>query len=46
MKSSIRSVSLAIAAVVAVVMPLIGSDYAVSFSIQLLIFLVLAYPGI
>ena len=33
----------AIAAVAAAVMPLIGSDYAVSFSIQLLIFLVLAY---
>jgi branched-chain amino acid transport system permease protein len=33
----------AIAAVAAGVMPLFGSDYAVSFSIQLLIFLVLAY---
>jgi branched-chain amino acid transport system permease protein len=33
----------AIAAVAAAVIPLVGSDYAVSFSIQLLIFLVLAY---
>ena len=33
----------AIAAVAAAVLPLVGSDYAVSFSIQLLIFLVLAY---
>jgi branched-chain amino acid transport system permease protein len=33
----------AIAAVAAGVIPLVGSDYAVSFSIQLLIFLVLAY---
>jgi len=33
----------AVAAVAAGVMPLVGSDYAVSFSIQLLIFLVLAY---
>jgi branched-chain amino acid transport system permease protein len=33
----------AIAAVAAGVIPLAGSDYAVSFSIQLLIFLVLAY---
>lgn len=33
----------AIVAVAAGVMPLVGSDYAVSFSIQLLIFLVLAY---
>ena len=33
----------AIASVAAAVMPLVGSDYAVSFSIQLLIFLVLAY---
>ena len=33
----------AIALVAACVVPLVGSDYAVSFSIQLLIFLVLAY---
>jgi len=33
----------AIASVAAGVIPLVGSDYAVSFSIQLLIFLVLAY---
>ena len=33
----------ALAAVVAVVLPFVGSDYAISFSIQLLIFLVLAY---
>jgi branched-chain amino acid transport system permease protein len=33
----------AIALVVAGLVPLVGSDYAVSFSIQLLIFLVLAY---
>jgi branched-chain amino acid transport system permease protein len=33
----------AMAAVAAGVLPLVGSDYAVSFSIQLLIFLVLAY---
>jgi len=33
----------AIALVAAALVPLIGSDYAVSFSIQLLIFLVLAY---
>jgi branched-chain amino acid transport system permease protein len=33
----------AIALVAAIVLPLTGSDYAVSFSIQLLIFLILAY---
>ena len=33
----------AIAAVAAIVLPFVGSDYAISFSIQLLIFLVLAY---
>jgi branched-chain amino acid transport system permease protein len=33
----------AIAAVAAGLVPLVGSDYAVSFSVQLLIFLVLAY---
>src|SRR5206468_1211113 len=33
----------AVAFVAALVVPLIGSEYAVSFSIQLLIFLVLAY---
>jgi branched-chain amino acid transport system permease protein len=33
----------AIAAVIAIVLPFVGSDYAISFSIQLLIFLVLAY---
>jgi branched-chain amino acid transport system permease protein len=32
-----------VAAIVAVAVPLVGSDYIVSFSIQLLIFLVLAY---
>ena len=32
-----------LAAIVAVVLPFVGSDYAISFSIQLLIFLVLAY---
>ena len=31
-----------LAAIVAVVLPFVGSDYAISFSIQLLIFLVLA----
>jgi branched-chain amino acid transport system permease protein len=33
----------AIAAISAIVLPFVGSDYAISFSIQLLIFLVLAY---
>ena len=33
----------AAAGIVALLLPLVGSDYAVSFSIQLLIFLVLAY---
>jgi branched-chain amino acid transport system permease protein len=33
----------AVAAIAAAVMPLVGSDYVVSFSIQLLIFLVLGY---
>jgi branched-chain amino acid transport system permease protein len=33
----------AVAAIVAIVLPFFGSDYAISFSIQLLIFLVLAY---
>jgi branched-chain amino acid transport system permease protein len=32
-----------VAGIVALVLPFVGSDYAVSFSIQLLIFLVLAY---
>ena len=32
-----------LAAIVAMVLPFVGSDYAISFSIQLLIFLVLAY---
>lgn len=32
----------AVAAAIAIVLPLVGSDYAISFSIQLLIFLVLA----
>lgn len=32
-----------VAGIIAVVLPFIGSDYAVSFAIQLLIFLVLAY---
>jgi branched-chain amino acid transport system permease protein len=33
----------AVAGIAAIAVPLVGSDYAVSFSIQLLIFLVLAY---
>ena len=32
-----------VAGIAAIAVPLVGSDYAVSFSIQLLIFLVLAY---
>ena len=34
---------IAVACVATLVLPLVGSDYAISFSIQLLIFLTLAY---